>query len=212
MTRPSSFSARSSTGESIGLRGRCQPGDYKSIRVGRNTVPGDVLARFWAKVDRSNGSFACWPWKAGCDGDGYGTFFHGLRLVARKGKSMRAARFSLALHLGRWLTPYEQACHSCDRPGCCNPAHLRAASCAENLREARDKRRAFVGAKNGRARLTEKQVARIRRELCVLGIARPWGSIMRWARKLNVSRSCIKHIVSGENWRHVTGTAVAVRP
>ncbi len=34
----------------------------------------DLSERFWSFVDQSAGADACWPWRGGCSGNGYGAF------------------------------------------------------------------------------------------------------------------------------------------
>lgn len=52
--------------------------------------------------------------------------------------------------------------HSCDRPCCVNPLHLRWGSQAENLADARAKRRIQSGERRYNARFTNEQVRAIR--------------------------------------------------
>ena len=89
--------------------------------------------RFWAKVNKDGPTMPhmdspCWLWMAGTDIGKYG-FFQIL------GRSYRAHRIALTLAVG----PIAQglvAMHACDNPSCCNPAHLRAATNAENILDA----------------------------------------------------------------------------
>jgi hypothetical protein len=79
-----------------------------------------VAERIARKSDRSGGDDACWPWNGARDKDGYG-------LIQVKGNVRRVSR----LLLGD-LDGDLQACHRCDNPPCCNPAHLFVGSNAEN--------------------------------------------------------------------------------
>jgi hypothetical protein len=91
-----------------------------------------LVARFWRYVDCSAGLYACWPWT------GYTTRRRGRkgrrnRAGAREGRisniaggrrrMLRATRVALALSTGEWHEELE-ACHTCENPLCCNPAHL----------------------------------------------------------------------------------------
>ena len=89
-------------------------------------------ARFWARVDRSGGPTACWPWTGPVTPTGYGHVLDG------------AHRVALGIHLGRRLmSRVELACHHCDNPPCCNPVHLFAATHKENTEDARRKGRLY---------------------------------------------------------------------
>lgn len=101
----------------------------------------DVL--FWSKVDKSGGPEACWPWTAGKIPAGYGAFHVRRKVVG-------AHRFALeTVHgpLGDLL-----ACHRCDNPGCCNPAHLFAGTYSDNVRDMDAKGRRGQMAPEKRAR------------------------------------------------------------
>jgi hypothetical protein len=84
----------------------------------------DRSARFSAKVDRSGGPDACWPWRGFRDPKDYGHFFF-------DGAYVYAHREAWAQANG--LIP-EGLCilHRCDNPPCCNPAHLWPGTKAEN--------------------------------------------------------------------------------
>lgn len=96
------------------------------------------IERFWSGVDRSGGPESCWPWKAGRLRQGYGRFWlHGQHHIAH--------RWILAQDLGRALRwddeLREMACHRCDNPPCCNPAHLYAGDAKTNVRDAVERSR-----------------------------------------------------------------------
>lgn len=78
--------------------------------------PQDIT-RFWSKVQRL-GDDDCWEWQGKRDKDGYGQF-----CIRRDVYVASRVAFTLSK---RPLLPDELACHECDNPPCCNPAHLRA--------------------------------------------------------------------------------------
>lgn len=109
-------------------------------------------------VDRSGGAKACWPWLGATDKGGYGQFS-----VGRDGdRSLHdtSHRVALRLTLGRAIDGW--GLHSCDNPPCCNPAHLREGSRAENNDDALARHRFAIGERHGSARLTDDDVRIIR--------------------------------------------------
>jgi hypothetical protein len=98
-----------------------------------------IAERFWAKVDRSGGPDACWPWLASIGTSGYGQFAIG----RRDAHTMRGAH-TVAYELDRGHPPPPDrpyVLHSCDNPPCCNPGHLSEGTQAENLADMRAKGR-----------------------------------------------------------------------
>lgn len=85
--------------------------------------------RFWAKVVIVPLSpDECWIWTAATEEKGYGRF--------RCGGLMRQAhRIAYMLDRGYWPRSDRMILHSCDTPGCCNPAHLREGTAEENNAE-----------------------------------------------------------------------------
>lgn len=112
--------------------------------------------RFWSKVDRSGGLDACWPWVAARDPNGYGR-------VNRKvyGDSM-AHRYVARQIIGAPENP-EAVMHECDNPPCCNPLHLRPGTRLENNCQAWERGLHPLGEAHPRARLSDAQIAEIRR-------------------------------------------------
>ncbi len=90
---------------------------------------GDVEARFWAKVDRSN-DLGCWLWLGTLERSGYGQFF-----TNATPRLAKAHRFAYELLIGRVPDGCEldHLCHdpavcslknACTHRRCVNPAHL----------------------------------------------------------------------------------------
>lgn len=102
----------------------------------------DTVDRFWSRI-RQDGE--CWIWTAGRDPFGYGKFAltTGHRHGSGKPKQvhLRAHRFAWALANAVWLGPETYLLHSCDRPACCNPAHLRPGTQRDNIRDMDSKGR-----------------------------------------------------------------------
>lgn len=153
--------------------------------------------RFWAKVDR-RGPTECWPWKGGVGGNaGHGQVREG-----------GASPSKLGAHRVAWELAHGEVprglrvLHKCDKPPCCNPNHLFLGTQQDNVddREAKGrggqaKRR---GERNGRAKLTEADVRRIRAE------HEDRRSINWLARAFGVTKTTVRGIVRRATWRHVS--------
>lgn len=157
----------------------------------------EIEARFWAKVDVREDD-ECWPWLASTCRGGYGQFGLG------HGKLTRAHRYVWSLTNGPipeglWVL------HSCDSPSCCNPSHLFAGTRQANVDDMCSKRRHWAhkglpgnrGVENGRAKLVDADVLRIRHRFAC------GESQTRIARDFPVSRNKIGQIVRRESWTHV---------
>lgn len=160
--------------------------------------------RFWARVDRSGGPDACWPWMGERNRDGYG-------VVRAHRRNLRAHRVARLLSTGS-LVPELDICHHCDNPPCCNPAHLRAGTQADNSRDMVERGRSLAGdrnpsviyadrrprgSSNGHSKLTEEEVAVIKRRLLD---GDPMPAI---AADFRVTHGAVWFIARGVNWRHV---------
>lgn len=142
----------------------------------------------------SGGPDACWPWTGHRIATGYGQ-------VRVRGKATTASRVALELSEGRPLEADEQACHRCDNPPCCNPAHLFRGSHVENMQDKEKKGRhgygGMPGERHHQAKLTEHDVREIRRR-CEAGerhtaIAASYG----------VTGSLIGMIRKRQIWKHL---------
>lgn len=103
-----------------------------SIPSGSTIYAPRVVAAFWSKVEvRPNTPIwrgACWPWRASIDKWGYGQF----KPVARH-NPLRAHRVAWEIWNGRDVPDGLDILHECDNPKCCNPAHLRPGTHADNM-------------------------------------------------------------------------------
>lgn len=102
-------------------------------------VDTSSFPRFWDKV-AIGANDACWHWKCGHDGRGYGKFWYA--------KSMsRAHRIAYMLtHQNEILTESTVIRHQCDNPPCCNPSHLCAGSRLDNNNDMLQRRRHWAHA------------------------------------------------------------------
>lgn len=100
----------------------------RMTRITTRLIVRDHTTRsFWERVER-RGDTECWLWLGSVDRKGYG------RLMPRHAESCKAHRYSYALHRGP-IPVNAVILHTCDVPGCVNPAHLRAGSVADNTRD-----------------------------------------------------------------------------
>lgn len=93
----------------------------------------------------------CWLWRGSTVGMGYGT-------LCVNGRTVRAHRHSYELYVGP-IPKGLFVLHSCDNPGCVNPAHLFTGAGADNMQDCLAKGR-FV---NPGQKLSSAQLEVIRR-------------------------------------------------
>lgn len=141
---------------------------------------------FEARVARSEG---CWLW-TGCIGRQTG---YGCAVVS--GRRVDVHRLSYELHRGP-IPDGMCVCHSCDVRACVNPDHLWLGSSDENMADMAAKGRSAQGERNTFARLTERDVATIRRKYA----AGTSGHAL--AREFNVHPDTVYFAASGKTWRH----------
>lgn len=167
-----------------------------------------LTERFWKNVDKIGPIHPykphlgrCWPWTASVDKNGYGQIGEG----GTNGKMLKAHRVSWELHNGPIPIGegYHGICvrHSCDNPGCVNPAHLDEGSHQDNMTDMKKRGRARSGALSGElcgaSKLTEDKVSEIRRDY--IEGSRTFGQ-RALARKHNISHVQVGRIVQGKNW------------
>lgn len=145
---------------------------------------------FWSRVAVTADATRCWEWKHGKYSQGYGR-------ISVDGKEYATHR--LAWQIANKREPQLWILHSCDNPKCCNPAHLREGTHAENTQDIIDRGRAHKpkGELNGQAKLSVMDVRQIK-QLLQQGHA-----LDVLAKRFRVSQSniwCIKH---GKTWSNV---------
>ena len=156
---------------------------------------GTLEERLWSRVDRSGGPDECWPWT----GTNRHPFGYGLMAVNRRPEG--AHRVAYLVTYGEIPSYKPAVCHSCDNPGCCNPAHLFAGTQTDNLADMDAKGRRSneraSGETNGAARLTENDVRKIRR------LSAQGSSQRALAEHFGAGNTTVAKIVRRETWRHV---------
>jgi len=153
-----------------------------------------VIERFWSKVDiRSKDE--CWDWKASLDTSGYGRFKLNPYVT---GRAHRVALTIFGGDVGHGL----DALHSCDRPKCCNPHHLRWGTVMDNVRDKIERGRVrsadMSGTKNPRAMLDEDELR------FIIDCFRKGWTNKRIAEFVPVGHSLISRIRVGIAWAKET--------
>ena len=87
----------------------------------------------------------------------HGTAGTGYPRINIGGRPMRLSRVVYQSEVGK-LTDGQVIRHTCDNPLCINPAHLIPGTHADNVLDRVARNRSAKGERNGRAKLTEKQV------------------------------------------------------
>lgn len=148
--------------------------------------------RFWEKIDK-RGPDECWPWLAGSDQRGYGSFWDGEHFG-------KAHRYSYKLANGDFADELD-CLHRCDNPPCCNPAHLFLGTAKDNVDDMVSKGRARgkvqYGVDNPKAKLAVEDVLHIR-DLAAKGV-----SAREIARRYGMNDSSIGDVVNRVTWKHV---------
>lgn len=122
---------------------------------------GTLKQRFDAKWQYTPG---CWLWTASRDDWGYGT----IKVETKRLK--KAHRVSYELYIGP-IPEGATLMHTCDRPDCVNPHHLRPGTHNDNMTDMVAKGRSLSrrGIDNPNAVLTMKDVAEIK-QLATCGL------------------------------------------
>jgi hypothetical protein len=143
---------------------------------------------FWNKI-KVSGPDECWEWQRARIEGGYGT-------LRWNGKQVCAHVVAYILINGP-IPKGKQILHRCDNPPCCNPAHLRAGTQGENVREALAKGRQG-GELHPRARITKAMALSLRERYNQANGRHGIISIM--ARETGFNRSHVSRIVHGQRW------------
>lgn len=144
-----------------------------------------VKARLFNKCRLSD--TGCWVW-TGPTRNKYGVFYVG-------NKDRSAHRISYEAFIGP-VPKGLHLLHSCDNPGCINPAHLRPGTAKENAgdRQSRGRGRDSRGELTGTSKLTAENVIAIRASD---------KSPAELATEFGVSKQRIWHVRQGKSWAHL---------
>lgn len=196
-------------------RCRCDCGELwvlgaSSLRNGTTSCgcarPGRDLAvateRFWAKVDRSGGPDACWPWLGSRSPSGYGQ-----ASLVGKGTSAHRVAWELARGpLPKWSGHKAGLCvlHRCDMRDCVNPAHLFLGTAADNSAD-----KVAKGRQRGVTKVVARQLPRPGKlvKLCEFTAALVASSELprkEIASLFGISPGLVSHVRSGRRWPSAT--------
>lgn len=148
--------------------------------------------RFWSKVERG-GPDECWNWKAYKLSFGYGR-------VGWRGGVQLAHRVSYALAFGD-IPEGQCVLHRCDNPSCCNPAHFRLGTKADNNHDKDNKGRgrAVKGSAHGQAKFTEADALLVKRTRARTGFG-----YRKIARLTSLPEPFVGRVLYLKKWAHVT--------
>lgn len=159
-------------------------------------VSGSLKESFMAKfeIDFWTG---CWMWTAATCDKGYGHLRKG-------GKDYRAHVLSYEFFKGPIPegNDYHGTCvlHQCDRPGCVNPDHLFLGTNLENILDMRAKDRDCKGEDRPNSKLTEENVADIKKDTRYQYLI---------AADYGINQSQVSRIKNSQRWRHTSRIEVA---
>jgi hypothetical protein len=125
----------------------------------------------------------------------------------RSGRQIGAHRLAYELTYGRITSSALFVLHKCDNPPCCNPAHLKLGTHADNMADMARKGRTPEqrGSKGHNAKLTEADVIAIREEVAS-GVPQ---SLL--VSKYGLSKGSICDIVNCKTWTHVPDVGAPIR-
>lgn len=161
----------------------------RGVSVPKGIYSRKTLAkRFEAKVNKESTPEGCWLWTAYKTPAGYGQ-------IRINGKNAHAHRIAWELANGP-IPPGLDVLHHCDNPPCVNPKHLFLGTDAENQQDCVNKGRhnANTGEDRPNAKLTIGAVKEIKESKL---------SAYKLAAKFDVSRSAIRAVRDGRNWKQV---------
>ena len=146
---------------------------------------GDYADQVWARAKGLPDD--CWDWPGAKTPVGYGK-------IGREGKTLYTHRVAYEGANGA-IPGGMVVMHSCDNPGCCNPAHLQLGSKADNSADMVSKRRNRAGEDHHNAKLTARDVETIRTR-CAAGETQ-----RALSREYGVTFQHVSAVVNGNAWR-----------
>jgi len=168
-------------------------GRYQARQAGFDVPkrkPGKPSREFHEFVKSGPG---CWEWTGLKHPTGYG-------LYTRDGVTYRAHRWAYE-HVNGSIPEGGVIMHTCDRPSCVNPDHLRVGTHNENRADCVAKGRQARGSSAGRAKLNEEQVRALLMEYRTIRGNRD-GKLAILAAKYGIKQGTLRNIAT-RAWLHV---------
>jgi hypothetical protein len=138
-----------------------------------------LALRLTSRIER-RGADECWEWRYARSAGGYGQMWHAgrVRYVHRLVYEMECGPIPAGAHV----------LHSCDNPPCCNPAHLRVGTHADNMDDMRRRGRA----NGGTPKLTREQASALREAYAHGGVSQ-----RSLARSYGITQGQVSRLVNG---------------
>lgn len=151
-----------------------------------------LRTRFWSRV-LVQPPDECWPWIGHVNSQGYGKIKGFLK------STEYAHRVSYFLHAGT-IDQTLKVLHSCDRPSCVNPRHLRQGTPRDNNQDClkRGRNITFMGEAQSQAKLNADDVREIRKRYSA-----STSNQMQLSREFGVTQQLISLIIYRKKWAHV---------
>lgn len=141
--------------------------------------------RFWSKVEKTP---TCWNWTSPRFSEGYGEFYC-------QGKNWVATRW-LWTQLNGPIPAGGFLCHACDNPPCVRPEHLYLGNTQSNMDDREVHGHTVRGTASPNSRLTDDQVAEIRRRYAAGGVSQ-----QKLADEYGVNQTTVSRVVSEKTYR-----------